>query len=303
MTASTPTWRRRPSGPPCESRGVVNVAAQSELPPARTRATQWAPPLAGACALLLLAATAEIVLDGAVGHSPLIPKSPEIAGWLSGIGERLGFRVFLIAVLAFSAGYAGLIAAVRGDLQTLGDRADRGFARDRVHRSDPALDRRLQLHRLCADGRRTRAEPLHARADRDLARSRLPLRRPRLEEGRHRLRPDLHADLLPVRPARRERRDLGDEVAGAALERRHARAHVALRARACDRPGEGGPDRRRQPAVRDLRARRRAQRPADDGADDGRRRADLRRARRLRRRRRSSPERSSRQPSPRCCRS
>jgi hypothetical protein len=92
----------------------VNVAAQSELPLARTRATQWAAPLAGACALLLLAATAEIVLDGAVGHSSLIPKSPEIAGWLSGIGERLGFRIFLIAVLAFSAGYAGLIAAAHG---------------------------------------------------------------------------------------------------------------------------------------------------------------------------------------------
>jgi alpha-1,6-mannosyltransferase len=88
----------------------VNVAAQSELPLARTRATQWAPPLAAACALLLIAATAEIVLDGAVGHSPLIPKSPELAGWLSGIGERLGFRSFLIAVLGFSAGYAGLIA-------------------------------------------------------------------------------------------------------------------------------------------------------------------------------------------------
>lgn len=92
----------------------MNVAAQSELLPARTRATQWAPALAAACALLLLAATAEIVLDGAVGHSSLIPKSPEIAGWLSGIGERLGFRVFLIAVLAFSAGYAGLIAAAGG---------------------------------------------------------------------------------------------------------------------------------------------------------------------------------------------
>jgi alpha-1,6-mannosyltransferase len=92
----------------------VNVAAQSELELARTRTRQWAPALGAACALLLLAATAEIVLDGAVGHSPLIPKSPEIAGWMQGIGERLGFRVFLIALLAFSAGYAGLLALARG---------------------------------------------------------------------------------------------------------------------------------------------------------------------------------------------
>jgi alpha-1,6-mannosyltransferase len=88
----------------------VNVAAQSELGLTRTRSEQWAPVLLGGCILVLVAATAEIVLDGAIGHSPLIPKSPEIAGWLGGIGERLGFRVFLIAVLAFSAAYAGLLA-------------------------------------------------------------------------------------------------------------------------------------------------------------------------------------------------
>lgn len=88
----------------------MNVAAQSELRLTRTRTAQWAPALAAACALVLVAATAEIVLDGAVGHSPLIPKSPPIAGWLSGVGERLGFRVFLIALLAFAAGYGGLCA-------------------------------------------------------------------------------------------------------------------------------------------------------------------------------------------------
>ena len=91
----------------------MSVAAQSELRLARTRSAQWAPALAAVCALVLVAATAEIVLDGAVGHSALIPKSPQIAGWLSGIGERLGFRVFLIAILAFSAGYAGLWALGR----------------------------------------------------------------------------------------------------------------------------------------------------------------------------------------------
>jgi hypothetical protein len=69
--------------------------------------------LAGACALVLLAATLEIVLDGAAGHSPLIPKSPSIAGWLGGVGERLGFRVFLIALLSYTAAYAGLLALAR----------------------------------------------------------------------------------------------------------------------------------------------------------------------------------------------
>jgi len=91
----------------------VNVAAQSELRLARTRSAQWAPALAAVCALVLLAATAEIVLDGSLGHSVLIPKSPQIAGWLQGIGERLGYRIFLIAVLAFSTGYAGLTLLAR----------------------------------------------------------------------------------------------------------------------------------------------------------------------------------------------
>jgi Glycosyltransferase family 87 len=88
----------------------VSVAAGGELGFARTRSEQWVPLLGAVLALLLVAATAEIVLDGALGHSALIPKSPAIAGWLQGIGERLGYRVFLIAILAFSCAYAGLIA-------------------------------------------------------------------------------------------------------------------------------------------------------------------------------------------------
>jgi hypothetical protein len=69
--------------------------------------------LAGALTVMLLAATLEIVLDGAVGHSPLIPKSPQIAGWLAGVGERLGFRVFLIALLAYAGAYASLLLLAR----------------------------------------------------------------------------------------------------------------------------------------------------------------------------------------------
>jgi hypothetical protein len=66
--------------------------------------------LGGLCTVVLLAATLEVVLDGAVGHSPLTPGSPGITGWLQGIGVRLGYRTFLIALLSFTGAYAGLLA-------------------------------------------------------------------------------------------------------------------------------------------------------------------------------------------------
>jgi len=92
----------------------VSVAVSSERGAAHVRSERWAPALATLLALLLVAAAAEIVLDGAAGISPLIPKSPAIAGWLEGIGERLGYRVFLIALLVSTAAYAGLVALARG---------------------------------------------------------------------------------------------------------------------------------------------------------------------------------------------
>ncbi|HWX87105.1 MAG TPA: glycosyltransferase 87 family protein [Solirubrobacteraceae bacterium] len=73
----------------------------------------WVPALAGVLTVVLLAATIEIVLDAAVGHSPLTPKSPQIAGWLSGVGERLGYRVFLIALLAYAGAYGGMLLLAR----------------------------------------------------------------------------------------------------------------------------------------------------------------------------------------------
>jgi hypothetical protein len=91
------------------------TAAVAHRPPANVSAAQarptarWARTLGWLLALLTLAATAEIVLDGATGHSPLIPKSPAIAGWLSGLGEHLGYRVFLIALLALTGAYAGIV--------------------------------------------------------------------------------------------------------------------------------------------------------------------------------------------------
>jgi hypothetical protein len=80
---------------------------------ARERAYRWTIALAGVLTLVLLAATLEIVLDGAVGHSPLIPKSPNIASWLVGIGERLGYRVFLIALLSYSGAFLGIVLLAR----------------------------------------------------------------------------------------------------------------------------------------------------------------------------------------------
>jgi alpha-1,6-mannosyltransferase len=91
----------------------VSVAAQSERVLPRSRSEWLTPALASLLALALLAATLEIVLDGAAGHSPLIPKSPQIAGWLQGLGERLGYRVFLIAILVSAGAYAGLLALMR----------------------------------------------------------------------------------------------------------------------------------------------------------------------------------------------
>jgi Glycosyltransferase family 87 len=91
----------------------VSVAAQSQRAVARSRSEWLTPALCSLLALALIAATAEIVLDGAAGHSPLIPKSPQIAGWLQGIGERLGYRIFLIAILSSAAAYAALLALTR----------------------------------------------------------------------------------------------------------------------------------------------------------------------------------------------
>jgi hypothetical protein len=87
----------------------VSAVAYSERLPASARSQRWAPALGGLLSLLLVAATLEIVLDGALGHSPLVPPSPHIAGWLAGVGERLGYRVFLIALLVSAGAYAGLV--------------------------------------------------------------------------------------------------------------------------------------------------------------------------------------------------
>jgi len=104
----------------------VGVAAQSERSLAGVRFERWAPALAAALALLLVIAAGEIVLDGSAGLSPLIPKSPDISSWLRGPGERLGYRVFLIALLASSGAYAGLLALLRATRAKTADGRARG---------------------------------------------------------------------------------------------------------------------------------------------------------------------------------
>ncbi len=91
----------------------MSVAVQSGRGVAHVRSQRWAPALAALLGLLLILAAAEIVLDGAAGLSPLIPKSPDISSWLGGVGERLGYRVFLIALLVSTGAYGGLVALVR----------------------------------------------------------------------------------------------------------------------------------------------------------------------------------------------
>jgi alpha-1,6-mannosyltransferase len=79
------------------------------------RTEKWRLASAGVCGFVLLAATVEIVLDAAQRHSPLVPRSPQISGWLTSLGgERLGYRVFLIALLAASVAYGVLLALLRG---------------------------------------------------------------------------------------------------------------------------------------------------------------------------------------------
>jgi hypothetical protein len=86
----------------------VSAIAQGERRVANVRSERWVGVLAGACAAVLVVAAGEIVIDAAAGPSPVVPKSPQLAGWLSGLGERLGYRGFLVALLISVTAYAGL---------------------------------------------------------------------------------------------------------------------------------------------------------------------------------------------------
>ena len=91
----------------------MSAVAHSEGTLPRVRSARWESTLGVALGLVMVAAVAEIVIDGSVGHSALIPIQPRLAGWLSGLGEELGFRVFLIALLASTGAYLGLAVLSR----------------------------------------------------------------------------------------------------------------------------------------------------------------------------------------------
>ncbi len=140
-------------------------------------------------------------LDGGDRRAPrlsrLLDRNPRVHGRLRG-SDR-----------------AGRALLPRGHLQTLDARSPRGSAGDRVRRADPAVDRRLQLHRVCTNGNRARAQSLSAWAGGDRHRPHLPVRRPRLEARADRLWPAVHAALLSARAARGEGRPVGHEGRGA----------------------------------------------------------------------------------------
>ncbi len=92
----------------------MSVAAQSLTSgPARIRAERWMTALNALFALVIVAATLEIVIDAAAGHTGVVPKSPSIAPWFSPLSTLLGYRTFLIALLAASAAYAGILLIAR----------------------------------------------------------------------------------------------------------------------------------------------------------------------------------------------
>jgi Glycosyltransferase family 87 len=99
----------------------VSVATRSDRALPGARSSGWQPALVSLCALLIVAATAEIVVDAAAGHTGLVPEQP--SNWLGGAGELLGGRVFLIALLVMCGAYAGLLALARaGGRATLSKR-------------------------------------------------------------------------------------------------------------------------------------------------------------------------------------
>jgi hypothetical protein len=79
----------------------------------RLRSGRWTAALAALLSVVLVAGAAEIVLDAAVGHTPMVPHSPAFDSWLAGFGQSLGYSIFLPTLLVSAAAYGGLILLAR----------------------------------------------------------------------------------------------------------------------------------------------------------------------------------------------
>ena len=143
-----------------------------------------------------------------------------------------------------------------------------------LHRPRPALDGRLQLHRVRAPRRAPRSEPVQLRAVGYPLRRDLRIRRNRLDPRGDGVRAAVHALQLSIRGSRHRRRGMGNEGRRGGGVHMRAVAHLALCGRARAQPAVRAVRRRREPAGRHLHDGRRAQRLPDDRADDGRRAAD-----------------------------
>lgn len=79
----------------------------------RMRSGRWTVALAALLSAVLVAGAAEIVLDAAAGHTPMVPHQPAFDSWLAGFGQALGYGIFLPTLLASAVAYGGLLALAR----------------------------------------------------------------------------------------------------------------------------------------------------------------------------------------------
>jgi alpha-1,6-mannosyltransferase len=93
---------------------TVSAVAESESRSlVGLRAGRWTVALAALLSAVLVGGAAEIVLDAAVGHTPLVPRSPAFDSWLAGFGQSLGYSIFLPTLLVSALAYGGLVLLAR----------------------------------------------------------------------------------------------------------------------------------------------------------------------------------------------
>ena len=223
---------------PCEPRGV-SVAARASSALLAPRSAQWAPALA-TCSP---AAGRGDRRDRARRRARTLAADPanrrDIAGWLQALGgERLGYRVFLIALLAFSGAYGGCWCCALRALRD-GDRISNHAGRSGswpccklIVFAGPILIS-TDVFSYIAYARMGVVHGINPYTHGPIA----IVGDPVFQYVGHDWKnvataygPLYTLISYPLAPARRGGRAVGDEARGAARQRRHARAHLALRA-------------------------------------------------------------------------